>query len=88
MVYVPTQRVRPGDAEANVELRHLQDGQLALLAYSTLDRLVDCCGEFQPWALLPSVHVEELRQTTGFDVIVIDTPIPAELQHGPGGTGE
>ncbi|WP_424922760.1 SAV_915 family protein [Aeromicrobium chenweiae] len=30
----------------------LRDGRTALLAYTALDRLVDCCGDRQPWVLI------------------------------------
>lgn len=82
VVYVPTQRVRPGDTETTLELRRLQDGQLALMAYTSLDRLVDACGEFQPWALVPAPQVEQIRAAAGFDVVALDVAIPAELRHG------
>lgn len=82
LVYVPTQRVRPDDTETTLELRTLQDGQLALMAYTSLDRLVDACGEFQPWALVPVQQVEQIRAVAGFDVVALDVAIPPELRHG------
>lgn len=83
VVYVPTQRVRPDDTETTLELRKLDDGQLALMAYTSLDRLVDACGEFQPWALVPTPQVEQIRAMSGFDVVALDVALPLELRHGP-----
>lgn len=88
VVYVPAQRTKPGQQGATLELRSLQDGRVALLVYSALDRLIDACGEFQPWALLPSPEIERLKPTVGFDVLILDVALPVELQHGPEALGD
>ena len=80
-VYVPTESlVRPGhDNEVIVELRPLTGGLTGLLVYSSLESLAECCGEGQPWAMVPTERLEYIQLTTGADVVVHDLPIPLEL---------
>lgn len=82
VVYLPADRV-PYDDTATLELRRLCDGQTALLAYTSLDRLIEACGEFQPWVLLPAAMIEEQRQCIGYDVIVVDAVLPDGIRRGP-----
>lgn len=77
-VYVPCAPVRPGEEDLTVDLRRTREGQLALLAYTALDRLVDCCGPDQPWAVMPTADLENVRRATGFDIVVFDVEIPAD----------
>lgn len=79
-VYVPCSQVRADDAELVVDLRRTQSGQVALLVYSALDRLVDCCGAAQPWTVLPSTQLERIREATGFELILMDVSIPEHLR--------
>src|SRR5690606_10922470 len=54
-VFVPlAERLLSRDRDVTVELRRLEDGRLAVLAYSSLDSLVASCGDLQPWASLPA----------------------------------
>lgn len=85
MVYLPAQRVAKGDDEAQLELRHLVDGRLAAVAYSTRQRLVHCCGESQPWVLLPTQVLEEYRERLGIEAVVLDAELPPEPRHDQGG---
>lgn len=80
-VFVPTQRMRRGDAEFLVEMRHLQDGRLALLTYSSLDALVEGCGDAQPWVEVPAERVEEIRDVVGAEVVVMDQALDAAQRH-------
>lgn len=83
-VFVPSARVRPGDAELSLELRTLADGRTALLAYSTLDRLVDGCGPAQPWVSIRADRLGELREH--FDVVLVDAELPEGLRAQPDDT--
>ncbi|MDW5330731.1 SAV_915 family protein [Plantactinospora sp. KLBMP9567] len=78
MVYVLCAPVRRGDNQLTVDLRQTREGKLALLAYSTLDRLVDCCGPEQPWTLIPTADLEKIRLDTGFEIVLLDLEIPEE----------
>lgn len=83
VVYVPVCPGGQGEQEATFELRKLPDGRTALLAYTALDRLVDGCGEHQPWVLVPAADVAAQQSSLGYDVALLDAQLPAELRHGP-----
>jgi hypothetical protein len=68
------------DEVLRVDLRPTRDGRLALLVYSALDRLVDCCGEGQPWVVMPTTNLEKVRVETGFELILLDVVIPDEFR--------
>ncbi|MFN2496060.1 MAG: SAV_915 family protein [Pseudonocardiaceae bacterium] len=85
MVYLPSQRLVPGTDEAQLELRRLVDGRLAAVAYTTRERLVQGCGESQPWVLLPTQVLEECRERLGIEAVVLDAELPPELRHDEGG---
>jgi hypothetical protein len=70
--------------ELTVDLRQTRDGRLALLVYSALDRLVACCGEDQPWTVLPSQNLEQIRLETGFELVFLDLEIPEEFRRAAG----
>ncbi|MGH3902963.1 MAG: SAV_915 family protein [Pseudonocardiaceae bacterium] len=67
-----------------VEVRETADGRTALLVYSALDRLIDCCGAEQPWAVLATTDLDILGDGTRFDLIFLDMPIPAEYRRTAG----
>lgn len=82
-VYISSQRLGPGAEEVNLELRPMQDGRLALLAYSSLDLLIAGCGEHQPWIAVPVNRVHDCQQQSGADVVLWDLELPEEMRHAP-----
>jgi len=58
VVYVPCTRHTAVPEELEVRYQTTKDGRRAVLVYSALDRLHRCCGDDQPWFLLPT---ERLR---------------------------
>lgn len=66
---------------AEIELRQMRDGRVALLAYTTLDRLARCLGPNQPWVLYPTENLDQLEAVQSYDVIYLDTPVPRNLWH-------
>ena len=82
-VYLPCSPTIPGEAP-QVEMRQLEDGRVALLAYTALDRMARCCGPHQPWALYPTEELSALRSSSPYDVVVLDHELPPEVRH----TGE
>lgn len=66
------------DQSFTPELRWSADGEATLLAYTALDRLITCCGENQPWAVLPTERLEDVRREVPFDAVVLDAEIPEE----------
>ncbi|MFC4004169.1 SAV_915 family protein [Prauserella oleivorans] len=81
VVYLPTgPHAGPDTAETHVQLRRTRDGRLALLAFSAVDRLVEGCGEHQPWMLVRTEHLPKLHESQPYDVILLDGAIPEELR--------
>jgi hypothetical protein len=80
VVYVPCSPVAVGDEDLGVDLRPTRDGRLALLVYSALDRLVDYCGDEQPWVVMPTANLEKVRVETNFELILLDVVIPDEFR--------
>jgi hypothetical protein len=84
MLYLPCDGYRRGDEQLSIDFRCMRDGRLALLAYTALDRLVNCCGHDQPWVVVPVSALEELDRHQPYDVILLDVEIPTELRRKPG----
>lgn len=81
VLYLPASPGGRADGEpAEIEMRRLLDGRVALIAYTALDRLADCCGSEQPWVLYKTDQLDELNEVSPYDVIVIDQPLPDELR--------
>lgn len=66
---------------ASIELRHTDDGKVALIAFSSLDLLVECCGRFQAWVLVSTKHLPKIHAARPYDVIVLDSPLPKGLRY-------
>ena len=79
MVYLPVDLTESGEVE-NVRMVGLEDGRVALLGYTALDRFVRCCGEEQPWMLFDTQKLEELKEIKHYDVSYLDVPLPAHLR--------
>lgn len=77
-VYVPSQRVDDLNESVTVELRRLTNGNTAMLAFTTLQHLVDGCGNRQPWIAVKRDRVDEVRQHSGADVVLWDAALPME----------
>jgi hypothetical protein len=52
--------------------------------YSALDRLVSCCGDKQPWAVMSTVNLEKIRTETNFELLLLDVEIPVEFRRRDG----
>lgn len=70
-----------GDAQLFFELRETRSGQLALMAYSSKEALIQACGTGQSWTKIHSVDIPWLAKTVGFDVVLFDLALPAELRN-------
>lgn len=73
--------------EAVLELRHTDQGELAVLAYGSLDALVDGCGPAQPWICLPAERLDELVGRSGADGVLWEPELSEEQRHNPFGDG-
>lgn len=61
------------------EVRPLKDGRTALITYTALDRLADALGENQPWVLLHTSQLGDIKAQHHFDVVAFDPWLPDEL---------
>jgi hypothetical protein len=73
------------DGNAEAEIFSLEDGRLALLSFSSLDRLVSCMGQAQPWIAIKSdFPVERLQMMARVDVVIWDAELPPEIRRSEG----
>ncbi|QGK68980.1 hypothetical protein GIY23_05015 [Allosaccharopolyspora coralli] len=75
-VFVPSERASTGDQQVRFELRYTSEGAFALLTYTSLERLVEGCGEAQPWVSVADTDVMTLAEQTGAQVVLQDVPLP------------
>ncbi|GAA4861369.1 SAV_915 family protein [Saccharopolyspora cebuensis] len=76
-VYLPTNRAST-DADVELELRDADDGNRALLVFTSLEQLVQGCGDGQPWVAVPGGHVDDIKARSGADVVLWDAALPVE----------
>jgi hypothetical protein len=81
VVYLPC-RPAAGEEPARVEMYRLEDGRVALLAYTALDRLARACGPEQAWVLYRTADLGRLDQESPYDIVVLDRALPAGLRKG------
>ncbi|WP_158885019.1 SAV_915 family protein [Amycolatopsis anabasis] len=82
VLYLPTAAPVTGDEVAFV-LRDLDDGSRALLVYSSLERLVEGCGDEQPWLSIRAETLSEFQYLAEADVVLWDPVLaPAIRQYG------
>ncbi len=79
-VYVPIKSYPTEAASLELELRHTEDDQLALIFYSDQQALIECCGDAQPWLAVPREQVEALAEHAGAEVIAYDVELDEGLQ--------
>lgn len=77
VVFVPADVANTSNT-AQLQLRHMEDGRLAILAYTSLELLVAGCGSAQPWVAVPVGELETLKPMAGFDVIALDVDLPPD----------
>lgn len=82
VVYVPCTRHTADVAELEVRHQTTQDGRRAVLVYSALDRLQTCCGEDQPWFLLPSRGLQAMHDLDPFDLVLMDMLVLEKARAG------
>ncbi len=83
-VYLPCSEHVANPEDAVLELRQTRDGRTALLVYSALDRLKTCCGDQQPWMILPTELLNKLYRAQPFDLLLLDVIVPEEFRSGDG----
>ena len=71
-VWVPSARVQPGDEDVQLVLRQVAPDLVVLPAYSSLEELVRCCGDDQPWVALPGKVADAVTTQVGAQAVVLD----------------
>jgi len=84
-LFLPTGRTVPADQEVQLELRYTTEGALALVTFTSLERLVEGCGDQQPWISVPGAEVEQLAAQVGAQVILQDVPLPEDQRQDSNG---
>lgn len=84
VLYLPCVEPVSDASRARIAMRTTRDARVALLAYSALDRLHNCCGRSQPWVLMPTTSLDGLQQAQPFQLLLLDVVIPSDKrQTGP-----
>lgn len=60
----------------------VEGGARVLLAYTSLDRLLDCLGEGQGWALIMTDQLPRIKEDVGFDHLGVDHYVEPEARMG------
>lgn len=80
-VFLPSQQAAPSDPQVQLDLRTTTEGALALVSFTSLERLVEGCGERQAWISVPETEVQRIAEQVGAQVILQDLPLPDEQRH-------
>lgn len=81
-VFLPCAEALTELTPAGVDMRYTRDGRTALLVYSSLAALRQCCGDDQAWMSMPRSGITKLREARPFELLMLDVPIPIELRRG------
>lgn len=81
-VFVPTGPVIAGAGDVQVMLRQVDPATLVVLAYSSLEALLQGCGPAQSWASLPAAVLEQLAPGWGAAAVLLDVPL-AQADRSP-----
>lgn len=79
VLYVPC-AVGVSSEPADVVTRRTLDGRTAVVAYTSLDRLLAACGSGQAWTALSLAQLQELHATLAYDVVYLDLVMPPALR--------
>lgn len=79
VLYLPTAAQTNGEEVAFV-LRELEDGRRALLVFTSLERLVEGCGDEQPWVSIRAEALPEFEGLTEPDVLLWDAVLAPEIR--------
>jgi hypothetical protein len=82
VVYLPCAEAVVDPNDARIDMRETRDGRTALLAYSALDRLHECCGDDQAWIVVPTATLAQLQSLHPFQLLMLDIEIPVEQRRG------
>jgi hypothetical protein len=76
MLYVPSRPHRRGsNSHADLELGEAESGDVVLLAYTSKQQLLACCGVRQPWVAIDAESISDVCWQAGADLVVFDQPL-------------
>jgi SseB protein N-terminal domain len=77
IVYVPAHaEVYEGAKKPAFEVRPRADGTQELPVFSSLERLVQALGRYQPWVALPLPELQRAASAVGVDRLTLDPADP------------
>lgn len=74
---VPAEAATPPQSEVTVQFAHTPDDELAMLAFSTPERLAACLGDEQPWIAIPKSELQPVQHACEADILETDPVLPA-----------
>jgi hypothetical protein len=78
VVYVPAHPITTGGRkDVGFELRPLESGEKAAIAFTSLPRLVQALGNSQPWVAMRMGRLRELMGTRGVAQLALDPTVPS-----------
>lgn len=78
--YLPIESVSAEDEHARLQLRYTTEDALALVGFTSLDLLVEHCGEHQSWISIPGNELPVAAEQAEAQIIFLDTPLPVSEQ--------
>lgn len=79
VVYVPAHPITSrGRKDVGFEIRELESGEKAAIAFTSLPRLVEALGNSQPWLAMPMTRLLDLMGSQGVAQVAVDPTVPAK----------
>jgi hypothetical protein len=79
VVYVPAHPITSGGRQdVGFEIRELEGGEKAAVAFTSLPRLVEALGNSQPWLAMPMARLRDLMGSRGVAQVAVDPTVPAK----------
>lgn len=79
VVFVPAHpRVKDAASDVVFEVRVLEDGRAAGIAFTSTRELVEALGEAQPWVAIPLGRFRTLMGSAGVAEVVINPRVPQD----------
>ena len=77
-VYIPLTQGAGANGEARVELQEMSDSRMALLVYSSMERLIAALGDAQVAMKRLAADLPRLRRQLQFQAVLLDIRVPTE----------
>ena len=78
VVYVPAHPITArGRRDVGFEIRELESGEKAAVAFTSLPGLIEALGNSQPWLAMPMARLRDLMGSRGVAQVVLDPTVPA-----------